>query len=235
MSSQGFLISPASMLDCKSNCTHQNSFLFPSLMIKKKEQPLVSQAYSCFNISKIVCTSSFLHLSMNVDKEEQITAALNSLTCHEVHMFKRIGSQSLITVSSNVHRSTANSGYSFPLLESRCNTIATYFLEYSMMSTFYSHHIMAGLAYTSACKYDKSSCSANTKILFWDVIPRDQYCTYEKFGETIAEIKGNKVVLEEYKVALSFNNHIVNDIPCIRIKKVHWLNNGTAISFPHWN
>uniref|UniRef100_A0A1I7WYP9 Galectin n=1 Tax=Heterorhabditis bacteriophora TaxID=37862 RepID=A0A1I7WYP9_HETBA len=170
------------------------------------------------------------------DKIEELSISSKACWCrNQAHMFKKIGNINLINISSSVFRSSPELGYSFPLLGSRCNSISTIFLEYSTVATFDGHHMLTDLTDPSACNYEEGVCVSQTSTIVWDVVPKGARFQYEIIGNTVAKIKYNHIILEEYKVAINFSTKNTSNIPCINIIGTHWLGNEAAVSFPQLN
>ncbi|KAK6031228.1 hypothetical protein OSTOST_02618 [Ostertagia ostertagi] len=126
----GWPIAYPDPVTCTSSPNASQVLITGADLYVERTEPLLLQAYHCFNKTRKICTSSYLHVSFSVNSDEEFMTPIDPTLCESLTQTKKYLEFPLEKLSANVYGSDNQIQYSYPwFFGEKCTVTTTYILK----------------------------------------------------------------------------------------------------------
>ncbi|VDD92122.1 unnamed protein product [Enterobius vermicularis] len=175
-----------------------------------------AEAFSCFNVSREVCTKTFLLISLAVTKDETTKAPISSVVCQQLISNKHWGSITLEKITNDSWSSKHPVQYSYAWMGSSCHTTSNLHLQAGTAATIDDKHVITTLGDARGCRPSLGTCRLRDSLLVWNTHRMEQQCEYEKDGQYEAQVLNDKIFVNSLQTVFTFK---VDQEPTKRVQK----------------
>ncbi|KIH57143.1 integrase core domain protein [Ancylostoma duodenale] len=199
--------------------------------------PRKFEGIHCFNKSRIVCTSSFFHLTLNVESDVVITEPISAETCKNIARTKKYNDKPLRRLHQMLYDTGNEALFSYPILGKRCTTSSNLFVEYGDILTTDGKHMISNLGEMTTCEITNGYCTQEHGVIVWEQLNNEnRFCKYVKSASSLMYISTDHVLSEKLQAVFHFGNQNIT-----LARKQHWcipnaaepMLNGVFINFPN--
>ncbi|EYC04035.1 hypothetical protein Y032_0090g2380 [Ancylostoma ceylanicum] len=232
----GLPVAFPSLLNCSISKQNENILIaYGEVYVQNFELEKFPAAH-CFKKVRTICTSSFLHLTLNVDSDNVVTESVPSHTCRSMFKDRKLNDVPLRKLHDRLYDTNNEINYSYPFIGKRCTTSSNIFLEIGEIATIDGSSLISNLGDLGSCSILKNECFNKHGVFIWKSSRnRTRYCKYVKNGASKMYVTSKHILSEELQAVFHFD---AQPIPsklktkwCIP-EKAEKMMNGVFINFP---
>ncbi|KAK6019936.1 hypothetical protein OSTOST_14415 [Ostertagia ostertagi] len=139
----GWPIAYPDPLQCTTSPNTSDILLTSANLYVERTEPLLIPAYHCFNKTRKICASSYLHVSFSVNSDEESMTPIDPCPCKTITQTKKYMGIPLEPLSHNVFGSENQVHYSYPwFFGEKCTLTTNLYYEQGEIATFDGEHLI---------------------------------------------------------------------------------------------
>ena len=224
-------------ISCANPSGLSNILLTAASVFVEKTEPTQIPAFHCFNKTRRICASSYLHISFSLNSDEEFMSALDPFLCQTISNSKKYLGRPLYNLSPNVFGSENPIHYSYPwFFGHRCTVTTNIYVEKGEIATYDGYHFFGQFGDMANCSVSNNYCQLAHGTIVWTYNHAAQSpCKYVKATDSIAYVTPNHVVLESIQSAFTYKK-----IAFLKQQLLRWclpenaiaMDNGVFVSLP---
>lgn len=220
------------------NCSHEPPSMVTVAKVKLYERNAKkTKAYSCFNITRTVCTRSFLRFTLKVVSDELTIGPIGELQCITMIRTHTVEGHQLHQVQKERWKTRRATEFSYALFGERCTSTTNFELDAGIVATMDDTTISSELGRFPGCEAKQGICQNSERILVWDPERLINQCKWKEEGTYQANVMDNRILITSiqasFVVQVTDNND--TEIRYCTMKLPITMENGFLITIEDWN
>ncbi|EPB72296.1 hypothetical protein ANCCEY_08613 [Ancylostoma ceylanicum] len=223
-------------LNCLLPEKHSEVMITNANVYVENMKPLILEGIHCFNKSRIICATSFFHLTLKVESDDVITQSISQDTCREMARTKRYNGIPLRSLHESLFDTGNDVTYSYPILGRRCSITSNLIMEIGTVLTNDGENIVSNVGNSEGCKLQDEFCTQQHGVLVWEH-PKNNtsYCKFVKSTHSLMYASRDHVLSNELQAVFHFSEEVISVTQkerwCLPKNAVRMINN-VYLEFP---
>ncbi|MFH4977662.1 hypothetical protein AB6A40_004371, partial [Gnathostoma spinigerum] len=162
------------------------------------------RAAQCQNLTRTVCTESYLRLSMAVTFDETIIRSVATTLCQQINGTKQWKNSKLVEIEEGHWKTKNTTHYAIGWWGEKCYTTSNLFVKEGTISVTDRDELLTDLSSTENCRVNDGKCVTKEKTIIWNATTIQRTCSYRNVGIFRAFVTERNVVLGDLQATFIF-------------------------------
>ncbi|KAK6026074.1 hypothetical protein OSTOST_08009, partial [Ostertagia ostertagi] len=178
-------------MQCTSSPNASDVLITAANLYVERTEPLLIPAHHCFNKTRRICASSYLHISFSVDSDEEFMTPVEPSICKSITETKKymgvpLEPLSQMCMDQKIRSTTPTHGD---------------------IATFDGTHLLGQFGNMAHCNIGKNQCILSHGTVLWErPLTNHPFCRYVKATEGVAYVTPTHIVLHNIQSAFTYKN-----------------------------